>query len=107
MGMRNALKQRQWWRSAGLVTSIMAGLSGVGGLGCRTAEYHGAIPSARSLTESPHEIRDFYLGMNFKWSLDRPDGYHRTSSAPTAVASAPSPSQTQTSIAPDDGDHGD
>jgi hypothetical protein len=67
--------------------------SGAGVVGCQTAEYHGATPSARYFNESPRQVREFYLGFNFNFSLDRPDDYHR--SAPMAMAdfSAPSPAQ--------------
>jgi hypothetical protein len=69
--------------------------------GCQTAEYHGASPSARYFNESPRQVREFYLGFNFNFSLDRPDDYHRD--APMAMAEMSSPSQAQASIQSDDG----
>jgi hypothetical protein len=86
-----------------LITTIAAGAM-LGG--CQTAEYHGASPSARYFNESPRQVREFYLGFNFNFSLDRPDDYHH--GAPMAMADLPSPSQAQASIQPEsDADSGD
>jgi hypothetical protein len=84
MGISNGLRQRRWEI---LVTAIAAIT------GCQTAEYHGALPSARYFNESPRQVRDFYLGFDFNFALDRPDDYHR--SAPMAMADFPAPSQSQ------------
>ncbi len=47
----------------------------VSALGCSSAAYKGASPSVRSFTEAP-QTRDMYVGMNWKFSLDRADDYH-------------------------------
>lgn len=73
--------------------------------GCETARYRGASPSARTFSESP-ELKDYYLGMNFNFSLERPERYHH-SATPDAVAALTlpqTPAQVQTSIAPDAGE---
>ena len=53
--------------------------------GCSTANYRGASPSARTLSESP-AIKDYYVGMNLNFSLDQPEKYHHTPSGDTSTA---------------------
>jgi hypothetical protein len=96
MGISNG---RRHGRSVILITAIAA-LAG-----CQTAEYHGASPSARYFNESPRQVREFYLGFNFNFSLDRPDDYHH--GAPMAMADVSSPSQAQASNKPDASDGAD
>ena len=55
--------------------------------GCQTAAYRGAFASARSMKEDPRQLGDFYLGMNFRWSIDRPNDYFRPPAGePVAIA---------------------
>jgi hypothetical protein len=70
--------------------------------GCETARYRGASPSARTFSESP-DMKDYYVGMNFNFSLERPEQYHRTAvpEMASAMAAPEPPVQVQTSIAPD------
>jgi hypothetical protein len=44
--------------------------------GCQTASYRGALPSARTLKGGPRQVGDFYLGMDFQWSIDRAGDYY-------------------------------
>ena len=76
------------------------------GGGCNTAGYRGASPSARTLSESPREIRDYYVGMNFNFSLDRSSDYrYGVSPDNAAVPVEPTePPQAQTSVAPQSGE---
>jgi hypothetical protein len=57
--------------------------------GCQTAAYRGALASARSMKEGPRQLGDFYLGMDFRWSIDRADDYFRPPPGePVAIAAA-------------------
>ena len=96
-----------------LLSVVVVAMVGVSLTGCQTVAYRGASPSARTLTESPHEFKDFYLGMNFAFSLDRPIDYRRPDgpvlamSVPQEATSALAPAPTaEASVAnePSDGD---
>ena len=48
--------------------------------GCSTVNYQGSEPSARTFSECPG-VRDYYVGMNFNFSMDRPTEYRHVASA--------------------------
>ena len=83
----------------GFGLSLLAGMGSVAG--CSTASYNGYSPSARTFSESPG-MRDYYVGMNLNFSVDRQTEYHRAASADTGTALAvpASPLPAQTSAAP-------
>ena len=93
--MRIALR----WASASSVV-LFGAFAGIGGLaGCQSTEYHGASPSARYFSEQPRESRDIYLGMNFKWSLDRPEAYHASPAlGANALAATASPGASASAV---------
>ena len=77
--------------SVGVVVALAVGAATTGG--CATAEYRGASPSARTMTDSPRDLRDYYVGMNFQFALDRPGDYRPApqdtpTTAPTSTGSA-------------------
>ena len=83
---------------------LSAGLIGVGG--CSTATYLGASPSARYFNETP-AIKDYYLGMNFQFAIDRLSEYHCPPQTPASTASTAAPAPTshaESSLAPAGGD---
>ena len=55
--------------------------------GCSTANYNGYSPSARTFSENPG-MRDYYVGMNLNFSVDRPTEYHRAAPADTGTTPA-------------------
>ena len=78
-----------WRRRSGKIWLVICGGLGaaLAGGGCQTARYHGASPSARYFNECPRQVHEFYVGMNFNWSLEQPGAYHHAAS-PTVVATA-------------------
>jgi hypothetical protein len=60
--------------------------------GCESAAYRGASPTARNF-DAPRGMRDYYVGMNLKFSVDRATEYH------PAPASSPIPSTSETAAA--------
>lgn len=88
-----------------VATLVCCGLGlcvGLGSItGCSTARYQGNSPSARTFSESPG-MRDYYVGMNFNFSVDRPTEYHpKTASDNGAMSAGPGgPTSAQTSDAP-------
>lgn len=81
------------------VAAVLA-LTGLTAAGCSTASYRGASPSMRSFNEVPREPRDVYVGMNWKFSLDRQSAYHAMPYAATASAGAGGPSAVTTTAEP-------
>jgi len=89
-------------RAATLVWCGLGLCVGLGSItGCSTAKYHDSSMSARTFTENPG-MRDYYVGMNFNFSVDRPTEYHPvTASDRGALSAMPGiPARGQTSDAP-------
>jgi hypothetical protein len=55
--------------------AFAAGLVGLAAIaGCETSNYRGVSPTARDF-DAPRGTRDYYVGMNFKFSVDRATEY--------------------------------
>lgn len=75
-----------WVRACGAlaVVSLLPPLAG----GCSTAEYRGATPSVRKVSDYP-DARNYYVGMNFNFAVDQGREYHRASPPDAAFAGNP------------------
>ena len=81
-----------------LCVASVVSLFSLANTGCSTADYRGATPSVRSFVEVPRQPRDVYVGMDWRFSLDRPSEYH------TFASSAPAAAQFQTAVSTTAGD---